>query len=197
MEQKINKLGAFVATLALIASVLVMPNVSAGDGDLSVTLVGDKELTSYGPMHGYANFTGSVTGSSSVIDDNVTVMASFSDAGWSNDQASIGSWDGTTCTIEGSASHNFGTLDETLDFCIQVAIEGDVSNGDSAEMVVSVSSSNSTALDINAQVIVSDWTFSTVDEGAKTFAESDEIGQDCETAINCHTPTQLRYTIIS
>ena len=189
MEQKINKLGAFVATLALIASVLVMPNVSAGDGDLSVTLVGDKELTSYGPMHGYANFTGSVTGSSSVIDDNVTVMASFSDAGWSNDQASIGSWDGTTCTIEGSASHNFGTLDETLDFCIQVAIEGDVSNGDSAEMVVSVSSSNSTALDINAQVIVSDWTFSTVDEGVKTFAESDEIGQDCETAINCHTYT--------
>ena len=44
MEQKINKLGAFVATLALIASVLVMPNVSAGGGDLSVTLVGDKEL---------------------------------------------------------------------------------------------------------------------------------------------------------
>ena len=61
MEQKINKLGAFVATLALIASVLVMPNVSAGDGDLSVTLVGDKGLTSYGPMHGHARFPGSVT----------------------------------------------------------------------------------------------------------------------------------------
>ena len=38
MEQNINKLGAFVAALALIASVLVMPSVSAGDEDLSVTL---------------------------------------------------------------------------------------------------------------------------------------------------------------
>ena len=45
MEQNINKFGAFVATLALIASVLVMPNVSAGDGDLYVTVVGDNGLT--------------------------------------------------------------------------------------------------------------------------------------------------------
>ena len=58
MEQNINKLGAFVATLALIASVLVMPNVSAGDEDLSVTLVGDKGLTSYGAKYGHAMFTG-------------------------------------------------------------------------------------------------------------------------------------------
>ena len=189
MEQKINKLGAFVATLALIASVLVMPNVSAGDGDLSVTLVGDKGLTSYGPMHGHASFTGSVTSTSADADDNVTIATSFSEAGWTNDQASIGSWDGSTCTVEGTGSHDFGTLDGTLDFCIQVMIEGDVSNGDSAEMVVSVSSSNSTALDTNAQVIVSDWTFSTADTDAKTFAESDAVGEDCDTAINCHTYT--------
>ena len=89
MEQKINKFGVFVAALALIASVLVMPNVSAGDGDLSVTLEGDKGLTSYGPMHGYANFTGSITSTSTEIDDNVTVAALFSDAGWTDDQASI------------------------------------------------------------------------------------------------------------
>ena len=189
MEQKINKLGAFVATLALIASVLVMPNVNAGDGDLSVTLLGDKGLTSYGPMHGHASFTGSVTSTSADADDNVTITTSFSESGWTNDQASIGSWDGSTCTVEGTGSYDFGTLDGTLDFCIQVMIEGDVSNGDSAEMVVSVSSSNSTALDTNAQVIVSDWTFSTADTDAKTFAESDAVGEDCATAINCHTYT--------
>ena len=56
-------------------------------------------------------------------------------------------------------------------------------------MVVSVSSSSSTALDTNAQVIVSDWTFSTADTDAKTFAESDAVGEDCVTAINCHTYT--------
>ena len=189
MEQKINKLGAFVATLALIASILVMPNVSAGDGDLSVTLLGDKDLTSYGPIHGHASFTGSVTSTSTDADDNVTVTASFSEAGWTNDQASIGSWDGSTCTVEGTASHDFGTLDETLDFCIQVMIEGDVSNGDSAEMVVSVSSSSSTAVDTNAQVIVSDWTFSSTDTDPKTFEESDAVGEDCDTAVNCHTYT--------
>ena len=55
------------------------------------------------------------------------------------------------CAVEdgddfGTGSHDFGTLSGTLDFCIAVMIEGDVSNGDSAEMVVSASSSNSTAL---------------------------------------------------
>ena len=140
-------------------------------------------------MHGHASFTGSVTSTSADADDNVTITTSFSEAGWANDQASIGSWDGSTCTVEGTGSHDFGTLDGTLDFCIQVMIEGDVSNGDSAEMVVSVSSSNSTALDTNAQVIVSDWTFSTADTDAKTFAESDAVGEDCDTAINCQTYT--------
>ena len=189
MEQNINKLGAFVAALALIASVLVMPNVSAGDEELSVTLVGDKGLTSYGAKYGHASFTGSVSSISADADDNLTVNASFSEDGWNNDQASIGLWDGSTCTIGGTETYDFGTLDGTLDFCIEIMIEGDVANGDSAELVVSVSSSNSTALDTNAQVIVSDWTFSTADTEAKTFAESDAVGEDCSTAVNCHTYT--------
>ncbi|GIR27158.1 MAG: hypothetical protein CM15mP42_01080 [Methanobacteriota archaeon] len=123
MEQNINKLGAFVATLALIASVLVMPNVSAGDEDLSVTLVGDKGLTSYGAKYGHASFTGSVSSSSADADDNLTITASFAEAGWSDDQAFIGAWDGSNCAIEdgddfGTGSHDFGTLSGTLDFCI-------------------------------------------------------------------------------
>tara|TARA_B100000614_G_scaffold230708_1_gene224142 strand:+ start:206 stop:2269 length:2064 start_codon:yes stop_codon:yes gene_type:complete len=194
MEQNINKLGAFVATLALIASVLVMPNVSAGDEDLSVTLVGDKGLTSYGAKYGHASFTGSVSSSSADADDNLTITASFAEAGWSDDQAFIGAWDGSNCAIEdgddfGTGSHDFGTLSGTLDFCIAVMIEGDVDNGDSAEMVVSASSSNSTSLEINAQVIVSDWTFSTDDTTAKSFTESEAVGENCDTAVNCHTYT--------
>ena len=104
MEQNINKLGAFVAALALIASVLVMPSVSAGDEDLSVTLVGDKGLTSYGAKYGHASFTGSVSSISADADHNLTVDASFSEAGWTNDQASIGAWDGSSCTIGGTGS---------------------------------------------------------------------------------------------
>ncbi|OIR11238.1 MAG: hypothetical protein BEU03_00640 [Marine Group III euryarchaeote CG-Epi6] len=189
MEQNINKLGAFVAALALIASVLVMPNVSAGDEDLSVTLVGDKGLTSYGAKYGHASFTGSVSSISADADHNLTITTSFSEEGWQDDQASIGSWDGSTCTPGGTGSYDFGTLDGTLEFCIEVMIEGDVNNGDSAELVVSVSSSNSTALDTNALVIVSDWTFSTADTDAKTFTESDAVGESCDDAVNCHSYT--------
>ena len=194
MEQNINKLGAFVATLALIASVLVMPNVSAGDEDLTVTLVGDKGLTSYGAKYGHASFTGSVTSTSADADDNLTITASFAEEGWTGDQAFIGLWDGSNCAIEdgddfGTGSHDFGTLSGTLDFCIAVMIEGNVTNGDTAEMIVSASSSNSTSLDINAQVIVSDWTFSTDDTMAKSFTESEAVGEDCEAAVNCQTYT--------
>ena len=78
MEQNINKLGAFVATIALIASVLVMPDVSAGAEDLTVTLVGDKGLTSYGAKYGHASFTGSVSSSSGDADDNLTITVSLS-----------------------------------------------------------------------------------------------------------------------
>ncbi len=194
MEQNINKFGAFVATLALIASVLVMPNVSAGDGDLSVTLVGDNDLTSYGAKYGHASFTGSVSSTSADADDNLTVSVTFGEETWSSDQASIGAWDGSSCAVEdgdefGTGSHNFGTLDGTLDFCIKVMIEGEVSNGDASEMVVSVSSSNSTSLDVNAQVIVSDWSVTTTDTDVKTYDETDLINDDCASAVDCNLYT--------
>jgi len=194
MEQNINKFGAFVATLALIASVLVMPNVSAADGDLSVTVVGDNGLTSYGATHGYASFTGSVSSTSADADDNLTISVTFGEAGWEADNAKIGHWDGSSCgTQDGddfsTGSHDFGTLDGTLDFCIEVKIEGDVSNGDSSEMVVSASSSSSTSLDVNAQVIVSDWTVTTTDTDVKTYDETDAIEDDCSSAVDCNEYT--------
>ncbi len=194
MEQNINKLGAFVATLALIASVLVMPNVSAGEGELSVTVVGDNGLTSYGAKHGHASFTGSVSSTSANADDNLTVTTTFAEEGWNSDQASIGVWDGSSCAIDdgddfGTGNYNFGTLDGTLDFCISVVIEGNVSNGDSSEMVISVDSSNSTALDVNAQVIVSDWSVTTTDTDVKTYDETDAGDDNCATAVDCNLYT--------
>ena len=48
MEQNVRNLGVFFATLALIASVLVIPSVSAEgelDGDLVATFSGDNGLT--------------------------------------------------------------------------------------------------------------------------------------------------------
>jgi len=195
MEQNINKLGAFVATLALIASVLVMPNVSAGDGDLSVTLVGDNGLTSYGAKYGNASFTGSVSSTSVDADDDLTISVDFPDFNdWTPSQASIGAWDGSNCAVNDgddftAGSHNFGTLSGTLDFCISVNVVGNVSHGDQIDMTVDASSSSSSSLTINAQVVVSDWSISTADNVVKTFEETDIIDDDCSTAIDCHEYT--------
>jgi len=194
MEQNINKFGAFIATLALIASVLVMPNVSAGAGDLSITLEGDNGLTAYGPKYGNASFTGSVSSTSEDSDDNLTISVSFGEATWDANNAFIGPWDGGDCEFNdgdtfSASSHDFGTLDGTLDYCITVRIEGNVDNGDGSEMVVNVTSTNSTTDEINAQVIVSDWTSSTTDTTPKTFTESDVVESDCTVAINCHVYT--------
>ena len=198
MEQNIRKFGVFVATLALIASVLVMPSASAGDGDLSMTVEGDNGLTSYGAKYGRANFIGSVSSTSVDADDDLTITASFDDeSSWDSNDAQIGAWDGTYCAVGedddfGSGSYNFGTLDGTLAFCISVLIDGDLfDNGDSVEMVIDASSSIST-LDnpVNAQVVVSDWTSSTADTVAKTFTESSaNTTEDCVSAVSCHSYT--------
>ncbi|SVC03801.1 uncharacterized protein METZ01_LOCUS256655, partial [marine metagenome] len=91
MEQNIRKFGVFVATLALIASVLVMPNASAGDGDLSMTVEGDNGLTSYGAKYGRANFIGSISSTSVDADEDLTITASFdSESGWDSNDASVG-----------------------------------------------------------------------------------------------------------
>ena len=194
MEQNINKLGAFVATLALIASVLVMPNVSAGDGDLSVTLVGDNGLTSYGAEYGNASFIGSVSSTSADADDDLTISVDFPDSAWESTQASIGLWDGTDCAVNAgddfsAGSHNFGTLSGTLDFCISVKVEGDIENGDAVNMDVNAGSSSSTALEIHAQIVVSDWSVTTTDTGVKTFEETDTIDDACSTAVDCNEYT--------
>ena len=198
MEQNIRKFGVFVATLALIASVLVMPNASAGDGDLSMTVEGDNGLTSYGAKYGRANFIGSVSSTSVDADEDLTITASFdSESGWDSNDASVGVWDGTSCAVGeeddfGHGGYNFGTLSVTLDFCISVLVDGDsFDNGDSVEMVIDASSSNST-LDnvVNAQVVVSDWVSSTEDTVAKTFTESSaNTTEDCASASSCHSYT--------
>ncbi|MEC8706819.1 MAG: hypothetical protein VXX45_00755, partial [Candidatus Thermoplasmatota archaeon] len=194
MEKKINKLGAFVATLALIASVLVMPNVSAEDESLSMSLVGDKGLNSYGAKYGHADFIGSVTNTNSASSDNLVVSALFSDSykeeGWEDDSVSVGSWDGDTCDIL-DAGENFGTIagEGTVDFCISVAIDGSFDNGEVGELAVSASTDDFASISEDSQVIVSDWSFSTQDTDAKTFEETDDLVEDCAAAVDCHTYT--------
>ena len=90
MEQNVRTLGVIFATLALIASVLVMPNVSATDGDIQTSIAGDNGLTSYASSFGHATFTASISSASGDGHTNVMVSASFQDgSGWVADQATI------------------------------------------------------------------------------------------------------------
>ena len=57
MEQNMKTFGVILATLAMIASVLVMPVASAEDGDLRATLSGDDGTTSFASENGTAVFT--------------------------------------------------------------------------------------------------------------------------------------------
>ena len=74
MEQNGKKFGVLMAALAVIASVLVMPNVSAGADDLSVTVDGD---VFYGAQYGFANLTGSVSSTSVEAADDLISSNNF------------------------------------------------------------------------------------------------------------------------
>ena len=197
MEQNGKKFGVLMAALAVIASVLVMPNVSAGADDLSVTVDGD---VFYGAQYGFANLTGSVSSTSADADEDLTISVSFPAAGdgepqWNTDQAQIGTWADSACTFSENSygSFNFGTLDavEGLEFCIALSIQdGSPELGDMTDMTISVESSVSTSPDTTVQIIVSDWSPSTSDNSIKSFTETDDFSNDCVAAVNCN-----QYTI--
>ena len=111
MEQNVRTLGVILATLALVASVLVMPNVSATDGDLQTTISGDEGIASYASAFGHASFTAAISSASGDAHTNVVVSAAFAEgSGWTADQATI-----SDCTGEGTAgSHNSGDLAAAL-----------------------------------------------------------------------------------
>ena len=89
MEQNVRTLGVIFATLALIASVLVMPNVSAEHGDdLHISVEGDDGITSYASSFGHATFSATISSESGIGHTDVEVSASFAaGSGWVADQA--------------------------------------------------------------------------------------------------------------
>ena len=169
MERNVRNLGVFVATLAMIASVLIVPSVSAEDGDLQIAGSGDDGITSYASQHGHAQFGISVTSASGSAHENVTIAVSFADgSGWNDDQATISDCSGGT---DNDASLAAGG---TLSACISVSVaEAGAEIGDSAEMTVSVTSaSDSTGDAIALTIEVSNWFASSAD-GVNSYAEGD------------------------
>ena len=80
MEQNMKTFGVVLATLAMIASVLVMPVTSAEEGDLQATISGDDGATSFASENGTAVFTVDISSASGVAHNNVAISVAFD--GW-------------------------------------------------------------------------------------------------------------------
>ena len=89
MEQNMKTFGVILATLAMIASVLVMPVASAEDGDLRVTISGDDGTTSFASENGTAVFTVDISSASGASHTDIDVSVTFDGAGWTEDHASV------------------------------------------------------------------------------------------------------------
>jgi len=173
MEQNVRTLGVIFATLALIASVLVMPNVSATDGDIQTSITGDDGLTSYASSFGHATFTASISSASGDGHTNVMVSASFPEgSGWVADQATISDCSGAGTT----GSNNTGDLaaGATNTVCISVSVqESGSETGDDIEMTVSVTSDDdATGTSTDVAIVISDWRASS-DDPVQSYAEGD------------------------
>lgn len=172
MEQNARNFGVIFATLALIASVLVMPNVSADHGgDLHVSVSGDDGITSYASSYGHASFTAEIT--SDATNTNVVLSASFAEgSGWVADQASF-----TDCSddAEGTSTYEAGDMGigDTMTVCITVsASESNAEPGDDAEMTISISSDeDADGFSTNARIAIADW-IAYSDDGVQNYAEN-------------------------
>ena len=172
MEQNARNFGVILATLALIASVLVMPNVSADHGgDLHVSVSGDDGITSYASSYGHASFTAEIT--SDATNTNVVLSASFAEgSGWVADQASF-----TDCSddAEGTSTYDAGDMGigDTMTVCITVsASESNAEPGDDAEMTISISSDeDADGFSTNARIAIADW-IAYSDDGVQNYAEN-------------------------
>lgn len=165
MEQNMKTFGVILATLAMIASVLVMPVASAEDGDLQVTISGDDGTTSFASKNGTAVFTVDISSASDAAHTNVSVSVTFDGEGWTSDQASIDDCAGTS-------DLNF-TAGESSTACISVMIMGAESIGGSVGMLVSVTSNeDTTGASSNGQIKISNWKVSSAD-GVQSYSEGD------------------------
>lgn len=162
MEQNMKTFGVILATLAMIASVLVMPVASAEDGDLRVTLSGDDGTTSFASENGTAVFTVEISSASGASHTDIDVSVTFDDAGWTGDHASV-----DDCA--GGSDLNF-TGSTTA--CISVKIMGAESIGGSVGMSVSVTSAeDTTGATATGSVKISNWKVSSAD-GVQSYSEN-------------------------
>ena len=167
MEQNVRNLGVFVATLAMIASVLIVPSVSADGHDIEVSGSGDEGITSYASQYGTAEFTIDISSITDSAHSDVTIDASV-DWGDSTTGASV-----TDCSDGAPASDLSSGAGESITACVSVDVaEGGGVPGNSGELMVTVTSvEDSTGSAMAFTISVTNWFASSID-GAQSYTEN-------------------------
>ena len=195
MEQNIRNLGVFVAALAMIASVLIVPSVSADSHDLEISGSGDEGLTSYASKHGTAVFTISISSLSGIAHNNVAISASTY---WGDDENGEPITTGATVIDGSSGCPNSEDEDVETSFgeggmieaCVYVTpADGGVDVGDSGDLTVSVTSDeDAVGHSTEFGVKVANWIASSSD-GAQNYIEGDDDDESCEDNDSCNVYT--------
>ncbi len=172
MERNVRNLGVFVATLAMIASVLIVPSVSADGHDLEISGLGDDGVTSYASQYGTAEFLITISSMAGSAHNNVSITAS---ADWGSITTGASVTDGSNgCTDENdNVETDFGA-GGTIEACISVSVaEAGADIGDVGAVTVSATSAEDSIGDSTEFTVqVSNWRAYSND-GAQSYAEGD------------------------
>jgi len=172
MERNVRNLGVFVATLAMIASVLIVPSVSADGHDLEISGSGDDGVTSYASQYGTAEFLITISSMAGSAHNNVSITAS---ADWGSITTEASVTDGSNgCTDENdNVETDFGA-GGTIEACISVSVaEAGADIGDVGAVTVSATSAEDSIGDSTEFTVqVSNWRAYSND-GAQSYAEGD------------------------
>ncbi len=137
MERNVRNLGVFVATLAMIASVLIVPSVSADGHDLEISGLGDDGVTSYASQYGTAEFLITISSMAGSAHNNVSITAS---ADWGSITTEASVTDGSNGCTDENVETDFGA-GGTIEACISVSVaEAGADIGDVGAVTVSATS---------------------------------------------------------
>jgi len=173
MEQNVRNLGVFVAALAMIASVLIVPSVSADGHDLEISGSGDDGVTSYASQHGTAVFTIVISSMSDSAHNNVAIDASVNWGSSTTGASVIDGSNGCPNSEEDDVETAFGE-GGTIEACVYVTpADGGADVGDNGAVTISVTSDEDSIGDsMEFSVQVSNWVASSADE-AQSYVEGD------------------------
>ncbi len=169
MEQNMKTLGVILATLAMIASVLVMPVASAEEGDLQATISGDEDSTSFASENGTAVFTVEISSVTEAAHNNLAISVTLN----GTDGTLPGHLASVDNCLGGEVDNLSAGAEESRSACITVELSHQELVGGSIEVSVSVTSDEDTSgTSVDGLIKISNWMVSS-DDGVQSYSENE------------------------